>query len=384
MSRNTTLAVIAGCALLVFGLVAFMVGIVSSWEVAEAEQAARQEAAKVATEAVMPVTRMAEEAAEAARQAAEEAKVAAAEAAGIAEEATKKAASEISQQMAVEAVRALVREQEMKAEEEAAAAQLAAVKKRASTASYEQARWDMLHFSPMIETARDEQCLVCHQEVLEPRVHEQSPAGVQSADVLAWYQTLDTYAGDQQSFHQRHITSDFASDVMNLSCNFCHQGNDPREEAAQTPFEQDRTQLASTGPAGDMPAFTLRKMINPSDTCLRCHGSFPWEIMEGLSGPWHEIRGDFEFEPTENGCLTCHADLFRSVRHQVTYLNAERIEELAQESSDVCYGCHGGRAWYRNSYPYPRHAWPDMPEEIPAWASDRATESDPRYRVENP
>ena len=367
---STTAAVIGGGAFLLL-LVWFMTGMVSRWEVEEAQEAARQVAADVALGAIEPKLAAVESAAASAQSAAE-----------AAQGAVERAASEISRQMAIEAVQALAREQERKEAEEAAAATLADLIANVGTMTYDQARWHPLHFSPEIEKATDEQCLVCHAELLEREVAEASPAGVQATDALAWYQTLDTYSGDQQTFHQRHTTSEYASEVMNLSCNFCHKGNDPREEAAQMPLEQNRTQLASTGPAGDLPAFALRKMVNPTDTCLRCHGDFPWEIMEGLTGPWHEIRGDFEFEPGENGCLTCHGELFRTVRHQVSYLQADRIEELAQESSDVCYGCHGGRAWYQISYPYPRHPWPDMPEEIPEWAADRSTESDPRYRLD--
>ena len=382
MNSKTSFALIAGCAALVLGFVWFMVQIVSHWEVGEAEYAARREAAEIALDAVKPAIDRAEEAAVAAADAAGEARTAADEAAGVARDAMEKAAAEIARQMADEAVRAVVREQERKVEEKAAAEALEAVRVRAKNVSYEQAQWDPLHFEPGISKARDEECLVCHSEILDREVNEESPAGVRADESLAWYQTLDTYAGDQKTFHQRHISTDYAKEVMNLSCNFCHKGNDPREETAQTPLEEGRTQLAETGPGGDMPAFTLRKMVNPSDTCLRCHGSFPWENMEGLTGPWHEIRADYEFEPGINGCMTCHEDLFRTVRHQVTYLHAEKIEELAAESSDVCYGCHGGRSWYRISYPFPRHAWPDMPEETPEWAADRPTQSDPRYRLD--
>ncbi len=59
------------------------------------------------------------------------------------------------------------------------------------------------------------------------------------------------------------------------------------------------------------------------------------------------------------------------------------IEARAKKgSSDLCYGCHGGRAWYRISYPYPRHPWKDMPEEMPDWAKTRPTASDPRYALD--
>lgn len=52
------------------------------------------------------------------------------------------------------------------------------------------------------------------------------------------------------------------------------------------------------------------------------------------------------------------------------------IEAAGQKDSSVCHGCHGGRAWYRLSYPYPRHPWPDMPEKTPEWAKDRPSASD--------
>ena len=281
--------------------------------------------------------------------------------------------AEVETAEAAEAARIAAEEAALKAAEEARLAALQEVEARAAASDYHRARWDPLHFKPAIDEATDEQCLVCHMDILERRPLNTSPAGVEAVSTLAWYQTLDTYEGEQDTFHRRHAESDFAKQVMDLKCTFCHQGNDPREESPD---------LVADGRLSDgAPAFTLRKMINPSDTCLRCHGSFPWEIMEGLVGPWHEGRADFEDEETLNGCLVCHQDLYRTVRHQVSYLNAEAIEEAAATSSDVCYGCHGGRAWFMNSYPYPRHPWPDMPEEVPEWAADRPTESDPRYRL---
>ncbi len=232
--------------------------------------------------------------------------------------------------------------------------------------TYEEARWHPLHFKPAIDEATNGQCLACHQGILDRDVLPESPAGVLADESRAWYQTLDTYQGDQQTFHQRHLTSEFARDVMNLSCNFCHQGNDPREESP-------------SATATDSP-FTLRKVVNPSETCLRCHGTYSWEMMG--TGPWHEARVDFEDEETPNGCLICHGELYRTVRHQVTYLNGDTIEDLAQSSSDVCFGCHGGRAWYNIPYPYPRHPWPDMDEDVPEWAEDRPTGSDARFQIE--
>ena len=233
---------------------------------------------------------------------------------------------------------------------------------------YEDARWHPIHFKPLIDTATNEQCLTCHQEVLTSKVRQQSPAGVKAADSIAWYQTLDTYAGDQETFHSRHLTSAFAKEVMNLSCSFCHQGTDPREEAPAS--------SATTPNTG----YTLRKMVNPTTTCLLCHGKMPMEVM-GLEGKWSDLREGMESPEAPNGCLTCHAEQFRTVRHQVTYLKADAIEASAKKNADTCYGCHGGRAWYMNSHPYPRHAWPGMDPAVPDWAKDRPTESDPRYAV---
>lgn len=241
------------------------------------------------------------------------------------------------------------------------------------TMDYETARYYPLHFQPAIADASNEECLVCHQNVLTDTPRATSQAGVEAATALAWYQTLDTYQGEQQSFHARHLQSDYAREVMNLDCVFCHQGNDPREESP----DMMPGRAAFTAPA--QPEFTLRRMVNPSTTCLMCHGSFPSEIM-ALPGPWHEIRADFEFEPGINGCLSCHEETTRTVRHQVDYLNAGTIEVLARSiGSDVCSGCHGGRQWYNTSYPYPRHSWPGMDAEVPEWAVGRVTESDPRH-----
>lgn len=260
------------------------------------------------------------------------------------------------------------------------AAKVAALQAELPGLDYQRARYHPIHFPPMIETASNEECLVCHREIIEAKPRAESPAGVKAAESLAWYQTLDTYSGDQADFHYRHLQSEFALEVMNLECNFCHKGNDPREESP------DMMPLRAAFSAPAQPEFTNRKMVNPETTCLRCHGAMPdpVEIM-GLSGPWHEARADLEdpSDPTMvNGCLSCHGELFRTNRHNVSYLKAANIEDLAKEvSSDTCFGCHGGRAWYRISYPYPRHAWPGMDPEPPAWAEGRQTQSDEAYRL---
>lgn len=256
---------------------------------------------------------------------------------------------------------------------------LGAVMARAKSADYERAKWDPIHVKPYIDHASDEACLVCHKETLDAKPRAASPAGWKADQVEAWYQTLDTYAGKQEGFHWRHIQSPYAKQVMNLKCNFCHQGNDPREESPHvlTPA------AAKSDWRNGAPNFTLRKMVNPSETCLRCHGVFPGENM-GLPVKWEETKDALESPETPNGCLTCHAEQFRTVRHNVTYLHPKAIEELAKTSSDVCFGCHGGRHWYRISYPYPRHAWPDMPTDLPDWAKDRPTSSDARFALPVP
>ena len=223
------------------------------------------------------------------------------------------------------------------------------------------ATYSPLHFKPAIDSASDADCLACHREVLEDRVRGVSPAGLKASSVKAWYQVeAATYAGEQETFHRRHLVTDFARQVMNLKCNTCHQGHDPREEA-----------LGATRADG---AFTLRKQVNAETTCLKCHGQMNWQVM-GLPSPWKESKAMFQ-----NNCLLCHAGI-RTNRHQVSYLNAAKIEELGAQTADTCYGCHGGRAWYRISYPYPRNGWDGMAPEVPEWAKNRPTQSEARFRL---
>lgn len=264
------------------------------------------------------------------------------------------------------------------ADDPAAIAGVAATKARAAKADYQRGAWDPIHFKPAIDYASNEACLVCHSEIVKSTPRETSPAGVKAADTLAWYQTLDTYSGKQESFHWRHLQSPFGKEAMNLQCNFCHQGHDPREKSPHvTAAKSDGGPTSSW--RDNAPAFTLRKSVNPAETCLRCHGAFPVENM-GLSDPWPATREGLETAETPNGCLTCHAEQFRTNRHQVSYLKGASIEKLAKTNSDVCYGCHGGRQWYRISYPYPRHAWPGMPD-APDWAKDRPAQSDARFQL---
>jgi nitrate/TMAO reductase-like tetraheme cytochrome c subunit len=227
------------------------------------------------------------------------------------------------------------------------------------------ATYDPIHFKPAIDSATDAQCLACHREVLEDKVRETSPAGVKASTSKAWYQQLSTYQGEQDTFHRRHLATPMAKELMNLSCTTCHQGHDPREEAQGS--------SATAAPQSDK-SFTLRKQVNVETTCLKCHGQMNAPVM-GLPSAWPESKEMFG-----NSCLTCHAAI-RTHRHQVSYLKAEAIEAAGAKNADTCYGCHGGRSWYRISYPYPRHAWEGMAPEVPDWAKDRPTESETRFQL---
>lgn len=236
----------------------------------------------------------------------------------------------------------------------------------AQAADYQRARYSELHFQPAIAQAEDKQCLACHGEVLQPSTRAQSPAGVKASQTKAWYQQLATYDGEQDTFHRRHLVTPLAKSLMNLKCNTCHEGSDPRDKNPQ-----------SSATAQREGGFRLRKNVIPETTCLKCHGQMNWKVM-GLPSPWHESKTMFQ-----NNCLMCHAAI-RTNRHQVSYLKADAIEAAGEANADACYGCHGGRAWYRSHYPYPRHPWPGMAEEIPNWAKGRPTLSEARFQIAVP
>jgi hypothetical protein len=232
------------------------------------------------------------------------------------------------------------------------------------------ATYSPLHFKPAIDSASDAQCLTCHKEVLDDKVRTASPAGVEAAASQAWYQLVSTYRGDQDTFHRRHLVTPLAKQLMNFKCNTCHQGHDPREEAPGS---------SATAPPQSDAGFTLRKQVNPETICLKCHGQMVPEEVMGLTGPWTKVKDLFR-----NDCLPCHATT-RTDRHKVDYLNAAAIEAAAvagksdNTGGDVCYGCHGGRPWYRIAYPYPRNPWPEMPEGTPEWVKSRPPHSESRF-----
>lgn len=203
---------------------------------------------------------------------------------------------------------------------------------------YHRARWDKIHFQPDISKATNKQCLNCHQEILESRPRAVSPAGVKSTETKAWYQTLNTYTGEQERFHRRHLTSPFAKSVMSMKCTTCHQGNDPRDETSAT---------SKTAQAG----LTMRKMTDPF-ICAMCHGQFNSAKM-GVPGPWPEHSSSFN-----DSCLTCHIGIKTERHKNIGFLKAKEIEVIGKKDSDACYGCHGGRSWYRISFPYSEKRWP--------------------------
>jgi nitrate/TMAO reductase-like tetraheme cytochrome c subunit len=159
---------------------------------------------------------------------------------------------------------------------------------------------------------------------------------------------MEIYSGNQDTFHRRHLVGELAKKYMNLRCNTCHQGHDPRDEAPGT----SKTAQAD--------GYTLRKQVDPK-TCLMCHGQFNYEVM-GLPGPWAEHGETFG-----NNCLMCHEGI-RTSRHNVNFLKPKAIEAAGRESADrrpslvshslplsaPCLGWHGqGRAGLGNKSAHP-------------------------------
>ena len=93
----------------------------------------------------------------------------------------------------------------------------------AGKTDYQRARFDPIHFKPAIEKATDQQCLACHAEVLKPSVRSTSIAGVKANEAKAWYQDVSTYQGAQDTFHRRHLTTEYATKVMQMRCTTCQQ-----------------------------------------------------------------------------------------------------------------------------------------------------------------
>lgn len=169
-----------------------------------------------------------------------------------------------------------------------------------------------------------DRCLTCHGSLVEVLPRSNSPSGLPAKEATAWYQRVPTYMGEQHNFHWRHLMSPYARQVMRPECDTCHPGFDPRKPLP---------------PAGDPAAERpLRKRVNPA-ICVNCHGAYP-DHREEFSGSWIETRHEFD-----NTCLVCHRG-DAAKRHNHPLLNKESILQLSKTEPDVCYGCHGGRAWY--------------------------------------
>ena len=243
------------------------------------------------------------------------------------------------------------------------------------------ATYSPLHFKPAIETATDAQCLACHADVLEDKPLARSPAGVAAKDSLAWYQQVSTYQGEQDSFHRRHLVTPLAKQLMDLKCTTCHQGHDPRDERQALPqrdaSSSERRACEHQGPQGERDG-------QHGAGSKAGHDPPPDSPIMGVPGPWHEVGIDMQ-----NDCLACHV-AFRTNRHQVNSLKPAAIEAAAEAGrehmagGDVCFGCHGGRPWYRIAYPFARNAWPGMADEVPEWAKDRPTRSEARFLIDKP
>lgn len=233
-------------------------------------------------------------------------------------------------------------------------------------ASHIKARMDALHFKPAIKTASNAQCLQCHQEILQRKPRDVTLAGVKTKNTLAWYQTVDTYQGEQDTFHRRHMRHLLAEPgaspvLMRLNCNTCHQGHNINKEVTSD-VHRNYSQPA------------MSKEVDPN-TCLMCHGKFDYNTMPGVVGPWSVMAASYN-----NDCMMCHR-VFRTNAHDVNYLNKEVITQAGTANGEVCYGCHGGRSWYGIAYPYPRNTWLGMSPIIPEWAKNRPTTSQPRFLI---
>jgi hypothetical protein len=186
--------------------------------------------------------------------------------------------------------------------------------------------WERSHFPPG-EDSLDGRCLGCHADVLEQAPRRAMPAGALPEGLLPPYQRLATYDGGQASFHWRHRRSSYAQSVMRMRCQSCHRGRDPRLPEVH---RHER----------EFPV-ALRKRVHPN-LCVNCHGRFP-DHRAAFDGDWPAVRQRFD-----GNCLVCHeGDSAR--RHHNPLLDREAVEAQARDSGDVCYGCHGGRAWYRVS-----------------------------------
>lgn len=192
--------------------------------------------------------------------------------------------------------------------------------------AYERARLSDVHIDSAKKGIQDSACLACHQEIFdaEGAVLAAIDPAIDLSKLKPWYQDVTTYQGPQLRFHYRHLKTPLATSIMDLSCVFCHEN----------------TEVRATYPGEDSGG-SFRKQVS-GETCLLCHGQFPQAHRMSWPALQTAVGGQ--------DCLACHnAETLRNVVKKVDYLQADKIVAQGQDNAALCYGCHGGRAWYQKA-----------------------------------
>lgn len=87
---------------------------------------------------------------------------------------------------------------------------------------------------------------------------------------------MSTYQGAQDTFHRRHLTTEYATKVMQMRCTTCHEGS-PR--ATKPPTRPPTTRTVALTLQNGQPRDFLSQVPREDDH----------EIM-GLPGPWNEVK----------------------------------------------------------------------------------------------
>ena len=126
-------------------------------------------------------------------------------------------------------------------------------------------------------------------------------------------------------------------------------------------------------------------MVNPSETCLRCHGAMP---ARGDHGSARALARDpLRTSNSPRSAQRVPELPRRHLPHRTASgeLPATRpnIEEIGRWGSapTAATAATAAAPGTAISYPYPRHAWPDMDEEVPEWALGSAERVRPQYAL---
>lgn len=193
--------------------------------------------------------------------------------------------------------------------------------------AYERSRLSDVHTDSAKKGIQDATCLNCHQDIFDAdgAVLAATDPTIDLSKLKPWYQDVKTYQGPQLRFHYRHLKTPLATSIMNLSCVFCHEN----------------TEVRATYPGEDSGG-SFRKQVSSETKCLLCHGQFP--PAHGMS--WPALQKTIGGQ----GCLACHqVDTLSTILGEVAYLKADKIVAQNQDNAVLCYGCHGGRAWYQKA-----------------------------------